>query len=62
MKIFKTWTFEWWEVSLIKICLLSLGILAGVYFYEVASSLTTLWWILFVVTTIYFLVRMVREK
>ena len=62
MKIFRTWTFEWWEVSLLKIGLISFGLLGGVYFHEITVSLTTLWWVLFVATSLYFLVRLVREK
>ena len=62
MKIFRARTFEWWEVSLLKIGLISFGLLGGVYFHEITVSLTTLWWVLFVVSTLYFLVRLVREK
>ncbi len=61
MKIFKQWTFEWWEVSLIKICLISLGILLGVYFYSYLAGLVGLWWALFAVTAIYFVARFFRE-
>ena len=62
MKILKTWAFKWWEVGVIKICLLSLGILLGLYFYAYLIGLMWLWWVLFVVTAIYFIVRLVREK
>lgn len=62
MKIFRTWIFKWWEVSFIKICLLSLGILLGLYFYNYLVGLVMLWWVLFVITTIYFIIRLVREK
>ncbi len=61
MKIFKTWVFKWWEVSFIKLCLLSLGILLGLYFYDYLIGLTLLWWVLFAVTAIYFIVRMIKE-
>ena len=62
MQIFKTWTFRWWEVGLIKVCLLSLGIILALYFYNCLAGLLWLWWILFVVTTIYFIVRIIKEK
>lgn len=65
MKIFRTWTFQWWEVSLIKICLLSLGILLGLYFYNYLASLLWIWWVLwllFVATTIYFITKLLSEK
>lgn len=62
MKIFKTWTFKWWEVGLIKICLLSLGILLGLYFYNYLAGWLWLWWVLFAVTAVYFIARFLREK
>lgn len=62
MQIFRTWEFEWWEVGMIKICLLSLGILLGLYFYDYLVGLVWLWWLLFAVFAIYFVVRFVREK
>ena len=62
MKIFKTWTFRWWEIGLIKICLLSLGIILALYFYEYLIGLLWLWWTLFVVTIIYWLPKIIREK
>lgn len=62
MRILKVWTFEWWEVGLIKICLLSLGILLGIYFYECLIVFSWVWLIVFVVTAIYFVVRFFMEK
>jgi len=62
MKIFRARTFQWWQVSLIKICLLSLGILFGLYFYDYLIGLLWLWWILFVATVIYFIFYLIQEK
>ena len=62
MKIFKTWIFRWWEIGLIKLCLLSFGIILTIYFYDYFFALLWLWWIFFVVTTIYWLVRIIKEK
>jgi hypothetical protein len=62
MKIFKTWMFKWWEIGLIKVCLLSLGIILGLYFYSYLIGLIWLWWVLFAVTAIYFVARFLREK
>jgi hypothetical protein len=62
MKIFRDWTFPWWEIGLIKICLLSLGILLGLYFYDYLIDLSWLWWALFIVTAVYFIDRFFRGK
>lgn len=62
MQIFKTRTFLWWEISLIKLCLISLGILLGLYFYGYLISLTLLWWVLFIATAIYFVIRFFFKK
>jgi len=62
MKIFRTWTFKWWEVGLIKICLLSLGILLSLYFYNYIAGLLWLWWVLFVATAVYFIARFLSGK
>ena len=61
MKIFKDWTFHWWEVSLIKLCLISLGILLGLYFHDLLIGLTTLWWVVFAVSAAYLLGRFFKE-
>jgi hypothetical protein len=62
MKIFRTWSFKWWEVSLIKICLLSLGIILGLYFYDYLIGLMWLWWVLFIITAIYFISKVFKKE
>ncbi|OGZ07486.1 MAG: hypothetical protein A2942_04045 [Candidatus Lloydbacteria bacterium RIFCSPLOWO2_01_FULL_50_20] len=62
MDKFKSWTFEWWEVALIKICLISLGILLALYFYDYVAGLTWLWWVFFAATGAYFVVRCFQER
>ncbi|MFH0873602.1 MAG: hypothetical protein V1846_02040 [Candidatus Komeilibacteria bacterium] len=62
MKLFSTRSFKWWEIGLIKVCLLSLGILLGLYFYGYLVGLLWLWWVLFVLTAIYFIVRLLAGK
>jgi hypothetical protein len=61
MKFFRTWTFRWWEIGIIKLCLLSLGILLGLYFYDYLLGLVWLWWGLFAITSIYFIARFIKE-
>ncbi len=62
MKIFKTWTFKWWEVALLKLCLLSLGIILALYFYDYFIDLIWLWWIVFILITLYFIPRVFRKE
>jgi hypothetical protein len=61
MKILKTWTFRWWEMGLIKLCLISLGILLGLYFYGYLINLAWLWWGLFMIASIYFIALFIKE-
>lgn len=60
MKIFKNWTFKFWEVGFIKICLISLGIILGLYFSSALIGLLWLWWVLFIVTAVYFIIKFFR--
>ena len=62
MRIFKTWTFRFWEVSLIKLCLISLGIILALYFHDYLVGLLWLWWVIFAVTAAYFIVKLVKEE
>ena len=61
MNIFKTWTFKWWEVSLLKISLLSLGIILALYFRDHLIGLMWLWWALFIFPTIYFIPKVFKK-
>lgn len=61
MKLFRTWTFQWWEMGMLKVSLISLGILTGLYFREYLIGLTALWWVLFVAFALYFIVKMFRD-
>lgn len=62
MNIFRTWTFQWWESGLIKLCLISLGILLGLYFAAYFAGIFWLWWAIFVTTAIYFIARLFVKK
>jgi len=61
MNLFRTWRFEWWEVSLLKICLLTLGMML-VFYFPVLGDYMPLWWMLFAITAAYFVIRLIREK
>ncbi|MBU3895876.1 hypothetical protein KKG36_00950 [Patescibacteria group bacterium] len=62
MRIFKTWTFKWWEVSLIKLCLISLGIVLGICFSVYLAGLLWLWCVVFIATAIYFIAKAIKEE
>lgn len=34
MKIFKSYTYTWWQIAIFKLALLSFGIMVGSYFYD----------------------------
>jgi len=38
MKIFKKYTYSWWQIGLLKLTLLSFGIVIGAYWHEVFSK------------------------
>ncbi len=62
MKIFKTWLFKWWEVGLLKLCLMSFGILLGLYFYDYLVGVKWLWWTLFIIIAIYFIPKAFKNN
>jgi hypothetical protein len=62
MKIFRDWTFKWWEVSLLKLCLMSFGIILGLYFYNYLIDLMWLWWVLFIFPVVYFIPKAFKNK
>ena len=46
---------------MIKLCLLSLGILLGLYFYNYLVGLIWLWWVIFAVTAVYFVANLFKK-
>jgi hypothetical protein len=62
MNIFRSWTFTWWEVGVLKVCLISLGILLAQYFGAYVLDLTKLWWVLFLGPALYFIIRFFSES
>jgi len=47
MKIFSPITLKWWEVSIFKLCLLSLGIIVGINWFEYFENNMAQVWVLF---------------
>ncbi len=53
MRIFKPVTLAWWQVAIVKVCLISLGVILGVsYFVFFYIHLTTVV-VIFAVAAIY---------
>ena len=43
MKLFRSYTFTWWQIGVFKLALLALGAAAGAYWHEFfGANLTTL--------------------
>ena len=61
MKFITSWTFRWWEIGLLKVCLVSFGIILGVYFFDALQPFLWLWWVLFGGLALYFIARWLKE-
>jgi hypothetical protein len=62
LDIFKPRTFVWWQVSIIKVCLLSLGIAVGAYWH--VALLPFAGWLLALglITGVYLAVIALKKK
>ncbi len=58
--MFKKYTFEWWQVGIIKLALLSLGIIIGTYWGDLFLENILLLWALFGISAIY-LIKLVGD-
>ncbi len=45
------------DIGILKICLLSMGILLGIYFYASLESLRWLFWVLFVLSWLFIVLK-----
>lgn len=41
MKIFKTYTYTWWQIALLKLAMLCIGIAIGVHWHDLFVSCYT---------------------
>jgi hypothetical protein len=62
MKLFRTYTFTWWQVSLFKIYLFSLGILAGLYLRDFLKEGVSIIIFVAVVLSFYFIYSVFSQK
>lgn len=66
MHPFKDYSFAWWQLGLLKISMIAVGILLGVYLanWFSANSVVILLWIIFILPVIYLAVvglKQIRE-
>lgn len=57
MTLFRDYTFHWWQFSLLKLCILALGILVGSYWHEYfhGGGVIALLWAVFILIAAYLL-------
>ena len=53
MNVFRDYTIKWWQLSLLKVCMIALGLALGATWPGVVAPWTTLLWIVFVVPAAY---------
>jgi len=53
MNIFKTFTFKWWQAALLKVSLLSLGLMIGAAWADIFNAWRPELLVLFVLSTVY---------
>ena len=49
MKLLRSYTFSWWQMSIVKLTLISIGILIGGYFREYLMEFKSLFFIIAIV-------------
>lgn len=56
-------TLHWWEICLLKVSLISLGIVIGVTwfdFFNLRDGLYILFWVLFILPAVYFIITQIK--
>ncbi len=53
MNPFKSYTLKWWQVGLLKVSMLALGLVVGATWPEAFATWTVLLWILFAILAAY---------
>lgn len=59
---FHDYTLKWWQVSLLKICLLALGLAVGATWPGLFAGWVLWLWGIFLVTAVYFYYVMYKER
>jgi hypothetical protein len=53
MKILRTYRLSWWQLGILKLALLSIGILFGVYFRDFFVNLTMILVVIAILASVY---------
>jgi len=63
MTVFKDYKFTWWQVGLLKLCMISIGIIIGLYFANFFTGLVPLLWLTFFAPAIYLgYISVIKQK
>lgn len=55
MKLFKSYTFAWWQMAILKLALLSLGAAIGSYWYSFFGANLVVLIVIAIISSIYIL-------
>lgn len=61
MDYFRDYTFTWWQVGLLKLCMLAAGIAIGASWPQAFAGWTAAFWMIFAITAVY-LMRVTWEQ
>ena len=62
MKLFKSYTYTWWQIGIFKLALLSIGALAGAYWHEFFSKQIMLLTAIAILSTIYIIYLSLKQQ
>lgn len=62
MNMLRDYTFKWWQVSLLKVCMVSFGIVLGAVYPGVFSGWIEVLEVIFIASAIYFIYAMFARK
>jgi hypothetical protein len=62
MKIFKSYTFTWWQIGIFKIALLAAGIAVGAYWHSFFGTILPVLIVIAAITTLYIIYVSLSSK
>ncbi len=61
MRYFRDYTLHWWQIGILKLCLMAFGLAVGATWPEAFIGWVAVLWIVFVVTAIYMYYVAIRQ-